>query len=76
MLSNNLGLKVDLETSSDAVEASALGYKDNHIHIYSNSWGPSDNGFIVEGPGPLAKKALFNGVTKVQLYYCGINYYN
>ena len=60
-----IGLKVDFETSSDAVEASALGYKDNHIDIYSNSWGPADSGFIVDGPGPLAKKALFNGATKV-----------
>lgn len=53
--------------TTDAVEASALGYKMHHIQVYSNSWGPFDNGFLVEGPGPLLKAVLENGVKKVQL---------
>jgi len=51
--------------TTDAVEASALGYKMHHIQVYSNSWGPFDNGFLVEGPGPLLRAVLENGVKKV-----------
>jgi len=30
---------------TDAIEASALNYEWDKNHIYSNSWGPWDNGF-------------------------------
>jgi hypothetical protein len=50
---------------SDAVEAEALSYNPQHINIYSSSWGPDDNGMVVDGPGPLSRKALLDGVTKV-----------
>jgi kexin len=33
------------------------------IDIYSNSWGPIDDGRRLEGPGPLTESALENGVT-------------
>jgi subtilisin-like proprotein convertase family protein len=46
---------------TDAVEASALSYRPDDIHVYNNSWGPFDDGFTLEGPGPLAKAALQNG---------------
>ena len=59
------GLKLDLGDSTDATEASALGYRDYHIDIYSNSWGPSDFGFIVSGPGTLVKRTFLTGVTEV-----------
>ena len=59
------GLKVDNADSTDATEASALGYRDTHIDIYSNSWGPSDFGFIVDGPGTLVKSTFLTGVTEV-----------
>lgn len=52
-------------STTDAAEASALGYQMNHIQIYSNSWGPYDNGFVVDGPGPLLKAVLENGVKRV-----------
>ena len=62
----NAGLKIDLENLSDAIEASAIGFQNNHIHVYSNSWGPSDYyGFIVDGPGRLARGAILTGVTEV-----------
>ena len=35
------------------------------IEIYSNSWGPSDVGFIVDRPGTLMEMALKEGVTNV-----------
>ena len=39
--------------NSDNDEANALSHLNNDIHIYSNSWGPSDNGQTLSGPGPL-----------------------
>jgi len=49
---------------NDAVEARALSLNPNHIDIYSASWGPEDDGRTVDGPGPLAKRAFLNGVTR------------
>ena len=39
--------------NSDNDEANALSHLNNDIDIYSNSWGPSDNGQTLSGPGPL-----------------------
>ena len=50
---------------TDVVEASSLSFNPQHIDIYSCSWGPTDNGRTVDGPGKLAKLAFINGVTKV-----------
>lgn len=46
---------------TDAVEAQSLSHNPNHIHIYSASWGPDDDGQTVDGPGPLARKAFYDG---------------
>ena len=59
------GLKMDLARATDLTEASALGYHDNHIQVYSNSWGPSDFGFEVDGPGGMTARTLQNGVAQV-----------
>jgi len=50
--------------TTDSMEATALNYKFQINDIYSNSWGPSDDGASLEGPGTLCNKALQNGVTK------------
>ena len=63
----SVGIKFDLSSASDLTEALSLGYKNNYIHIYSNSWGPLDKGFIVSGPGHLAERALESGVAQVRL---------
>eukprot|EP00123_Amoebidium_parasiticum_P007437 comp18124_c1_seq1/m.18813 comp18124_c1_seq1/g.18813 ORF comp18124_c1_seq1/g.18813 comp18124_c1_seq1/m.18813 type:complete len:698 (-) comp18124_c1_seq1:43-2136(-) len=47
---------------TDADEATALSHANNHIDIYSSSWGPEDDGMVVEGPGILAQAALERGV--------------
>ena len=39
--------------NSDNDEANALSHLNDDIDIYSNSWGPSDNGQTLSGPGPL-----------------------
>ena len=50
---------------TDAVEAFALSLNSQHIDIYSASWGPEDNGKVVDGPDRLAMKAFVEGITKV-----------
>ena len=55
----------DVTYVTDIVEAGSLSLKPNYIDIYSSSWGPSDDGTTVDGPGTLARKAFVDGVTKV-----------
>ena len=58
-------MKVDLGSATDSQEANALGHENDYIKIYSNSWGPSDFGFIIDGPGYYTKSTLSSGVTSV-----------
>ncbi|GFO36220.1 furin-like prohormone convertase [Plakobranchus ocellatus] len=46
----------------DAVEAASLSFNRSHIDIYSASWGPDDDGKVVDGPGTLAMKAFIDGI--------------
>ncbi|XP_048415915.1 proprotein convertase subtilisin/kexin type 4-like [Stegostoma tigrinum] len=48
---------------TDVVEARSLSLNPQHIHIYSASWGPEDNGQTVEGPAVLASQAFLRGIT-------------
>lgn len=50
---------------SDRVEASSLIYQLDQVDVYSASWGPSDDGKTVEGPGRLVRQSLYRGVTEV-----------
>ena len=50
---------------TDSVEAQSLSLNPQHIHIYSASWGPDDDGRTVDGPATLARKAFYDGITKV-----------
>ncbi|VDI00354.1 furin, partial [Mytilus galloprovincialis] len=49
---------------TDSVEATSLSLNQQHIQIYSASWGPDDDGRTVDGPATLARKAFFDGITK------------
>ncbi|XP_050537398.1 furin-like protease 1 isoform X2 [Daktulosphaira vitifoliae] len=49
---------------TDAVEARSLSLNSQHIHIYSASWGPDDDGKTVDGPGELATRAFLEGISK------------
>eukprot|EP00071_Canis_lupus_P029436 XP_022262993.1 proprotein convertase subtilisin/kexin type 4 isoform X6 [Canis lupus familiaris] len=51
-------------TISDVIEAQSLSLQPQHIHIYSASWGPEDDGRTVDGPGILTREAFRRGVTK------------
>lgn len=59
------GIKMNVEESTDISEADALGFKEDYIDVYSNSWGPSDFGFYVQGPGRLAERTMQTAVREV-----------
>jgi len=52
-----------LGAGTDTNEADALTRNNQILDIYSNSWGPSDDGARLEGPGPLTEAALLEGIT-------------
>ena len=52
---------------TDEIEAKALLFNNQHIDIYSASWGPHDQGATMEGPQPACKAALRKGVETVSL---------
>lgn len=49
---------------TDSKEAMALSHNLTCVQIYSNSWGPSDDGQTSERPGTLATQAMLTGVLK------------
>ena len=53
--------------STDAAESAAFSHKTDMIDIYSNSWGPLDNGYEVKGPGVLASRAIKLGIEQVMM---------
>ena len=64
----NIGaIKFNVSATSDLMESLGLGRRNDYIQVYSNSWGPSDSGFIVSGPGLLTEQALHNGVIHVRI---------
>jgi subtilisin-like proprotein convertase family protein len=58
------GLRLIATAVTDAQKASALTYALADIDIYNNSWGPSDTGQQLVGPGPLTLAALERGITQ------------
>ena len=63
------GLKLDLGDSEDLTESDALSYRLSYIDVYSNSWGPSDYGFVVDGPGHYLASTFESGVRQVSLSF-------
>ena len=62
---------------NDYGESVALSHRLDVNDVYSNSWGPSDNGEIFEAPGPLAQEALERSIREVhtvQLNQSSISY--
>ena len=56
-----VGLRLIAGPADDAEEAAALTWRNDLIQIYSNSWGPDDDGQTLEGPGPATLSALQSG---------------
>jgi len=46
---------------TDLVEAKSIGWRPDHVDIYSASWGPDDDGQTVDGPATLARAAFRRG---------------
>ena len=51
--------------NTDLAEAHALMHQNNIVDIYTNSWGPFDFGFGIDGPGPVTQLALKYGTQEV-----------
>lgn len=49
---------------TDSLEAKSMSLNNQHVDIYSASWGPTDNGQQLDGPDRLAQMALKKGATK------------
>jgi len=45
-------------STGDSLEAEALSFENEDIDIYTNSWGPADDGRTLEAPGPLTLAAF------------------
>lgn len=58
------GIRLISETVTDATEAAGLSYMNNLNDIYSCSWGPTDDGQRLEGPGEITKEAFRTSVTE------------
>lgn len=57
--------------ATDALEASSLGFQLQYVDIFSNCWGPKDDGKTFGKPGPLAAKALKRGAETVSTtFFC------
>ncbi|KAJ7137679.1 peptidase S8/S53 domain-containing protein [Mycena epipterygia] len=56
------GVRILSGEISDVDEAAALNYGFQNVSIYSCSWGPPDNGRVMEGPDYLIKKAVLHGI--------------
>ena len=54
---------------TDIAESRALSHKDDLIAIYSNSWGPADNGYSVERPSTLTERTFEQGAQSVRPTY-------
>ena len=59
---NLIGLELISCNTPDSKEADALSHENQIIDIYSNSWGPSDDGSTLEAPGPLTMAAFEDDV--------------
>ena len=55
----------DFDMATDLAEGGALSHSNDIIDIYSNSWGPFDTGYLVNGPNLLTRMALEMGVKEV-----------
>lgn len=59
------GLRMlDQPYMTDLIEANSMGHKPDDIHIYSASWGPTDDGRTVDGPRNATMWAIVKGVNE------------
>ncbi|CAL4163576.1 unnamed protein product, partial [Meganyctiphanes norvegica] len=61
---NTTGVRIVDGRVTDVQEAIALSRHNKLVDIFSASWGPTDDGTKVEGPGKLATQAFQEGITR------------
>ena len=68
-----VGIRLIACPISDIDIANALTYRNDIVHIYSNSWGPKDDGGTIAGPRQTLQMVLQNAMEQVILYIgrCG-----
>ena len=59
-----LGVRMLDGQATDVLEGSSLSFQSEYIDIYSNCWGPKDDGKTFGKPGKLAQEALMQGALK------------
>lgn len=50
---------------TDVTESKSVSFNVKNIDIMSASWGPSDNGRMVDGPGKMGNEAFIKGIKEV-----------
>lgn len=63
---------LDQPYMTDLIEANSMGHEPHKIHIYSASWGPTDDGRTVDGPRNATMRAIVRGVNEVGFFYTPI----
>lgn len=53
-----VSIKLTAGIQTDSTEASAFAHQNSQIHIKNHSWGPTDDGRTLDGPGALGVAAL------------------
>ncbi len=64
------GIRMLDGTVTDILEAQSFVYKAHVNQVYSCSWGPEDNGEIIEGPGELANVRTHTHTSHHMIPYC------
>ena len=59
------GVRILDKELTDALKAKGLGFRQDYVDIYSNSWGPDDNGHEVAEIGVMTEEVLNQGALKV-----------
>lgn len=57
-----VGIRLIADPVSDDIEARGLTHRDDAVQVYSSSWGPSDDGMRLDGPGPITQSAMQDAV--------------
>ncbi|XP_073237797.1 furin-1-like [Porites lutea] len=58
---NISGIRILDNKLTDALKAKGLGFRQDYVDIYSNSWGPEDNGYGVAEIGVMTEKVIRKG---------------
>ena len=65
---HHLGVRMLDGQATDILEGSSLSFQSNYIDVYSNCWGPKDDGKTFGKPGRLAQEALMRGALEVTFF--------